>query len=98
MLQAVKAVHSSPILGEVLLQLYLRLKESQNETCKAQLAEQELLSLLKLKDLELSEKDAEILDLKSDFALLKIPPKTQNKAVTANIKEKEEVKSREIST
>lgn len=35
MLEAVKAVNSSPILGEVLLQLYLRLKESQNETCKA---------------------------------------------------------------
>ena len=63
MLQAVKAVNGSPILGEVLLQLYLRLKESQNETCKAQLAEQELLSLLKLKDLELAEKDVEILDL-----------------------------------
>ena len=54
MLQAVKAVHQSPILGEVLLQLYLRLKESQNETCKAQLSEQDMLTLLNLKDVELA--------------------------------------------
>jgi hypothetical protein len=74
MLQAVKAVHTSPILGEVLLQLYLRLKESQNETCKAQLGEQEMLSLLKLKDLELAEKDGEILELRSELAMLKMPP------------------------
>lgn len=53
MLQAVKAVHQSPILGEVLLQLYLRLKESQNETCKAHLSEQDMLTLLNLKDVEL---------------------------------------------
>jgi hypothetical protein len=97
MLQAVKAVHQSPILGEVLLQLYLRLKESQNETCKAQLGEQEMLTLLKLKDLELAEKDGEILDLQSHIALLKLPPKTSNKAVTANLMQ-EEAKRRDSAT
>ena len=39
MLQAVKWVHQSPILGQVLLQMYLRLKESDNAKAKAQLAE-----------------------------------------------------------
>jgi hypothetical protein len=33
-----------------------------------------MLSLLKLKDLDLAEKDAEILELRSELALLKIPP------------------------
>jgi hypothetical protein len=97
MLQAVKAVHASPILGEVLLQLYLRLKESQNETCKAQLGEQEMLSLIKIKDLELAEKDGEILELRSELAMLKMPPQTSNKGVTANLRS-EEAKTRECGT
>jgi hypothetical protein len=33
-----------------------------------------MLSLLKLKDLELAEKDADILELRSELAMLKMPP------------------------
>lgn len=56
-----------------------------------------MLTLLKLKDLELAEKDGEILDLQSQLALLKMPPKTSNKAVTANLV-KEEAKKRDSAT
>jgi hypothetical protein len=56
-----------------------------------------MLTLLKLKDLELAEKDGEILDLQSHIALIKLPPKTSNKAVTANLMQ-EEVKRRDSAT
>jgi hypothetical protein len=56
-----------------------------------------MLTLLKLKDMELAEKDVEILDLQSQLAQLKLPPTTSNKAVTANLV-KEEAKSRDSAT
>ena len=56
-----------------------------------------MLSLLKLKDLELAEKDADILELRSELAMLKMPPQTSNKGVTANLRS-EEAKKRDTGT
>jgi hypothetical protein len=51
MLAAVKAVNASPILGQVLLQLFLRTKESEQAKCQAQLAEQDMICEVRLRDL-----------------------------------------------
>jgi hypothetical protein len=56
-----------------------------------------MLTLLKLKDMEFAEKDVEILDLQSQLARLKMPPKTSNKAVTANLMQ-EEAKKRDSAS
>ena len=42
MVQAIKYVHASPILRDVLLQMFLRLKETQQEVVRGKLQEQEL--------------------------------------------------------
>ena len=63
MLQAVKWVHQSPILGQVLLQMYLRLKESENDKAKAQLAEQEQITHSHLQEIKLKQMQQEILKL-----------------------------------
>jgi hypothetical protein len=52
MKKAAKCIAEAPVLGEVLLQLYLKVKESQHDEVKAQLREQTILEQLRLKELE----------------------------------------------
>jgi len=52
MKNAAKSIAEAPVLGQVLLQLFLKVKETQNEECKAQLREQETIGLLRQKELE----------------------------------------------
>ncbi len=58
------------------------MRESQNETTKVQVDMQELIALINLKDIEIAQKDREIIALKQQF----VKPSTFNKATTASIK------------
>lgn len=52
MKKAAKCIAEAPVLGEVLLQLYLKVKESQHDEVKAQLREQTIIEQLRLKEIE----------------------------------------------
>jgi hypothetical protein len=52
MKKAAKCIAEAPVLGEVLLQLYLKVKESQHDEVKAQLREQTIIEQLRTKELE----------------------------------------------
>ena len=52
MKKAAKCIAEAPVLGEVLLQLYLKVKESQHDEVKAQLREQTIIEQLRAKELE----------------------------------------------
>ena len=66
MKKAAKSITQSPVLGQVLLQLYLKVKESQNEVCKSQLREQETIGRLREKEIECALQSVTITKLESE--------------------------------